>query len=86
MKTVQNIKLLEFADSYVKDGVLIKWRWFDNNPDSMDYKLEEKRFKKSELTNDDYEYMKTRGSLVVEVNSETKLFNFDEERLKKLKM
>jgi|GEM_PF-6785202 len=86
MKTVSSIKLLEFADSYVQDGVLIKWRWFDVDPNSMEYKLEEKRFKKSELTSDDIEYMKTRGNLVVEVNGETELFNFDEERLEKLKM
>ncbi|MEQ6355207.1 hypothetical protein ABNX05_11315 [Lysinibacillus sp. M3] len=68
MKTVQNKKLLEQADSYVQDGVLIKWRWYNDNHESMEYKLAMKHENESKLTNEDYEYMKSRGNMVIEVD------------------
>lgn len=80
----KNYKILELSDSYIKDGKLIKFRWYNGDHNHIDNKLHYKYYKKEEVTNEEYEYLCKRGNLVVDSNNDIEFINFDKDKLEYL--
>lgn len=71
-----NLKLLSNAFVYVKDGVLLKYRFDNNNPLHIDAILNKKVYSKEKVTDREYEYIKTMGNVVIEEGTERAMLNF----------
>ena len=77
-------QLLVIAFTYIQDGKIVKWRWYEDEPSTMAHKIALKWHNKSPLSEQDVDYMVARGNMVVETAGEVKLFNFDTETLREM--
>lgn len=78
MITVKNRTIMELADIYVKDGKLLKYRWYNSDINHNDNILHYKSKNNEQLTDAELIYVRTKPNLVIETNSELNFYNADD--------
>lgn len=79
------ISLLELASTYVKDGVVLKHRYYNSDPSSEDYKFHNLSANKEKIFLGDLIQLMKRKNVVIEQNGEINLVNFQPAIFKLLK-
>ena len=67
--------LREHTNAYVKDGRLLKYRFYGEE-DTIHYLLHWKCDNKERLTKEEIEYIKTLGNVVIDTGGSMQFFNF----------
>ena len=71
-----NQQTLNHAFAYIKDGILLKYRFDNSNPLHIDAVLNRKVYSKEKITDREYEYIKTMNNVIVEDGAERAMLNF----------
>ena len=70
------LKLTELSNAYIKDGVLKKYRFYSDDPESMHYKLHKKYETGDKLTGEEFDHlMSTMEDLLIMGNGNLSVFH-----------
>lgn len=74
---ISELKLVQTSHAYIKDGILKKWRFFENDPNNMLHKLHWKQKSEEPLTDGDMWYIREyHKNVIIETEGMLEFHNF----------
>lgn len=74
---ISELKLVQTSHAYIKDGILKKWRFYEDDPNSMLHILHWKQKDETPLTDTEYWYIREyHKNVIIETEGMLEFVNF----------